>query len=153
MDITPLDSPIEQVRKNPEMYLFSGFGIPIAERLMLGLVSDAIALGATNINWLRERNSHFVGSTFNWLGLSGQGVRLEFFDKVVPLEGSPPNSIRHEICLTALCSDVALVGEQVMLVRGTVEAFGADWLSSILQRTHSKFGIAFIFSGGSPEQK
>jgi hypothetical protein len=133
----------EHVRLHPDMYLFGSTGLSIVERLILGLMSDAMYQNSASIHIFKRESSVLICSERNWLQ-SASHSESELFHRLVPLNNAMQNSVRHEAIVAAFSSDVLLVGAQEKLIKGTVEAFDLNWLKNKLTLCDSCFGIAFI---------
>src|SRR5687768_15879311 len=100
MRVSSVVSPIDPVRRHPELYLFASSGLSLAERLVFGLMADAMQLGVQDLRWDFDEGKHFVASSSNWLG-SDTNPDPTLFERVVSLTSARENSIRHEICVAA----------------------------------------------------
>jgi hypothetical protein len=146
MQVNRVVSPIAPVQQHSDLYLFASPGLSLSERLVFGLMADAMWFGSNDVRWHCDEGRHFVGSSFNWLlSADGQTDRT-LFERVVPLKSGGENSIRHEVCVMAFAEHVALVGPHVDVIKGSAAAFGDDWLADVVAQSGASCGVAFILA-------
>jgi hypothetical protein len=149
MPINSVSSPLVHVRQHPDLYLFSDPGLSLAERLVFGLIADAMHLGAHDVRWSCARGRHLVSSSLNWFGFPDGKPDLSLFERVVPLPNASENSLRHEICVTALAEHVALIGLDANVIKGSREAFAEEWPpGGATQSGGVAYGVAFMLTNG-----
>jgi len=95
---------------------------PSEAALMIGLVSDALTLGSTNVTALRFQNWSVVGAELDWLVLGRFTVpEAELFSYLRALPEAGRECHRHEIFVAAFARDVlASSSAGIRIIQGNV---------------------------------
>jgi hypothetical protein len=142
--LTVLTEPIQdRIRRCKDIYLYYSPNSPITERLVFSIMYDASALGAKDIQWLRDGQQNFVGSKLNWLHRDGD-TEINLFNRVWPFPEAGENSCRHEVAVAAFANTIVCISEQVIVVKGSISDFDPEWWNSVINSKN--YGIAFLMA-------
>jgi hypothetical protein len=145
MEIKVVPSPLVHVASHPDLYLFNAPGLTLVERLVFGLIYDAMHVGNRDLHWQSDGHCHMVMSKTNWLAADGDNEPdPKLFERIAPLPDAGQNSIRQEICVAAFAQHVLLLGSECVVIKGSLAAFPADWLKRVSSGGRRLFGVAFV---------
>jgi hypothetical protein len=111
--ITICRDTITVIREHPGMYIAVD-SRPLAARLLLRLIIDAVALNVSDLSVERCGQWVLLGSSTDWLHL-GQfqfDSPLELFRRAVAFPELGTNSVRGEVVVRALASKVVVYGSE-----------------------------------------
>ena len=106
------------------MYLPDLSGMDVSIYLAQRLSSDAMVLGATEVDVVRAGEWWTVASDTDWLAKPCECALDKLFHQVIPFPEAGPNSMRSEILLTAFARDVVTINssEEVKVIVGNLAA-------------------------------
>ena len=113
--------PIAHIRSNREIYLpaIGDVSIYLAQRLS----SDAMVLGANEVDVARAGEWWTVSADTDWLAKPCECAVEKLFNQVIPFPQAGPNSMRSEILLTAFARDVVTSNDrETKVIKGSVPA-------------------------------
>lgn len=142
-DLVEVPGPLEWVRSNPERLFLSGRPCPIESATRVA--SDALLLGATDVQIVRQDDIWAVAADHDWLATGGPAI--EQFHRIVPFPELGPNSMRQEIILTAFAEAVGTVtGSARTVITGSDEVWGRGW-EILNQVRHRQRVVVFVWAG------